>query len=173
MQITESTVRKLNISQLENLDPISVYLEDFGPGRGKITITCFDASWTNYWGAMGENYDIARFFSKASEDYLANKLTVGGIHQHVTDTDAIEADARRQVIQQRRDGELSQMDARELFDDIRFFVSPEENQDLLQRIYGDEWWGRLPQKPNPEYEYLCRIIRTIKAALQQETAISN
>ena len=38
-------------------------------------------------------------------------------------------------------------------------------QNTMNELMGDEWWYRLPQKPNPDYVYLCRIIRTVQEAL--------
>jgi len=35
-------------------------------------------------------------------------------------------------------------------------------------VDGDEWWYSLPQKKNPSYEYLTRIVDTIKEALNAE-----
>lgn len=63
----------VNIPKSKNLDPITVYLKDHGPGRGEITITCFGESWTNFWGAMGKE-TIRQFFATAETDYLMKKL---------------------------------------------------------------------------------------------------
>jgi hypothetical protein len=42
MKINESLVRHLNISDLSSLDPVDVYLQDFGPGQGRMIILCYD-----------------------------------------------------------------------------------------------------------------------------------
>ena len=47
MKIKESTVRKLTISDIERLDNINVYLEDFEPGHGQITIKCWNEVWSS------------------------------------------------------------------------------------------------------------------------------
>jgi len=42
MNVEISTVTKLLITGAEGLDPISVYLEDLSPCKGKITVSCYD-----------------------------------------------------------------------------------------------------------------------------------
>lgn len=106
MKITESTVKKITITNVQNLDPVSVMVEDFGQGEGKITITCFGEAWSHYW---------------------------------------------------RREGDISKETARERWD----------SNELLYEVFGDEYWYCTPKKPNPEYQYLCRIIKTVQAGLRE------
>lgn len=73
MRISASTVACLTIEGATNLDPIRVYLEDYGPGKGRITISCYDAAWVGYWGAMGEK-SIQDFFISCDSDYLAGNM---------------------------------------------------------------------------------------------------
>lgn len=61
-------------SGLVDLDPLTVFLEDFRPGQGQLTVVCWGRAWTHYWGAMGEGYDLAKFISKASTGYIVGKL---------------------------------------------------------------------------------------------------
>lgn len=67
------TVDAMEIVGSEKLDPINVYWEDFGDGRGQVTITCYGEAWTAYWGAMPEP-TVREFFLKADDDYIANRL---------------------------------------------------------------------------------------------------
>ena len=73
MEIVKSTVRRLEIFNLPRLDPIRVYLEDYDPGKGRITISCYDAAWVGYWGAMGSR-TIAQFFIDNDAEYLSGNL---------------------------------------------------------------------------------------------------
>ena len=73
MQITTSTVTRLEITGANRLDPIRVYLEDYEPGKGRITISCYDAAWVGYWGAMGGR-TIKEFFLSCGSDYLEGNL---------------------------------------------------------------------------------------------------
>ena len=44
MKISETTVRKLEINDPRLPDPLRVYLEDDGQGRGRVTLSCYDAA---------------------------------------------------------------------------------------------------------------------------------
>lgn len=50
LQVERSTVTKLVITGAQNLDPITVFLEDLAPCKGKITVSCWGKCWTAYWG---------------------------------------------------------------------------------------------------------------------------
>nr|WP_297529424.1 hypothetical protein [uncultured Roseateles sp.] len=61
------------------LDPSTVFFEDFEPGRGQMTVVCWGRAWTHYWGAMGGNptHDIRSFVLKAWTGYIVGKLMDG------------------------------------------------------------------------------------------------
>ena len=170
MKVTTSTVQKIVITDVPRLDPISVYIEDFGPQRGKITISCWTDSWTNGWGGMGNDYDMRRFFLSCDNDYLIRKFSTG-IQRTVNDYHALPKHAKKTVIELRRHGITSDR-ARELYDladDLSGCDCLERTgqfEDVLCRIYGDEWYECLPQKLNTKYEYLDRILAAIKEALR-------
>lgn len=46
MKITETKVLSLEISELRDFDPIRVMTENYGLGRGRITVTCEGKAWT-------------------------------------------------------------------------------------------------------------------------------
>lgn len=56
------------------LDPITVFLQDLGPGRGRITLECYGSAWSSYFGAMGDGNTIQKFVRDAGLDYLAGKF---------------------------------------------------------------------------------------------------
>jgi len=116
MKVDMSQVTKIRITGIEDLDAICVYFEDFGPGRGKIIIECFGDSWANGWGAMGENYNIRKFFLKASNDYLINKLSPS-TDEMVTDYSRLDEWLKAGVIELRKDCEIAKDDARELWNE--------------------------------------------------------
>jgi len=73
MKIETSTVTKLKISGVDRLDPVSVIVENFEPGKGKIIIGCFVQFWSYYWGVIsGKSLDA--FFRGAGNLYLIEKL---------------------------------------------------------------------------------------------------
>jgi hypothetical protein len=166
MKIDKEMVQKIMISDIKGLDPIAVYLEDQGKGCGKITITCYGQSWTSYWGAMGEGHTIATFVASRNNDYLAKKLS--DIKSEVNDPDKLLEDMKKNIIIKRKALELNEKDAREYYDEVDFSDAESimANHDLLYKVYGDEWWCCLPKSPNSEYEYLCRILTTVKEALK-------
>lgn len=193
MKIERSKVEKMTITGAKSLDPITVYAEDIGPHQGKVTIECYGKSWSAYWGGCGDK-GVAAFFRSCSEDYIANCFD-RGIEDGIVDGDIIKGGALRQIIALRRGrmvksfrtpdqmvrlgrNEISTSEARELWNEVQdaYFGSDGwSDPNLMQKVFGDEWWYRLPTKPNPEYAYLCRIVRAVQqafdlASLQLEAA---
>ena len=167
MKITESTVKKITITNVQDLDPVSVIAEDFGPGQGKITITCFGEAWSHYWSHMGETNKLADFFCSCDEHYLARKLKTG-IKSEVDDDDpdALTELMRKEIIKDRREGDISKETARERWDRAENYDSRLDGHELLYEVFGDEYWYCTPKMPNPDYQYLCRIIKAVQAALR-------
>lgn len=183
MKIEKSTVTKLTITGAPALDPITVFLEDIEPRRGRITIRCYDEAWTAYWGGMGDR-TIAQFFCECDEHYIAKNLKQG-IDSTIVDGDSITEGAFREIIAMRRGrtvrsflnperlvrmgrNEITAEEARELWDEVdsaEFGDDGWSDPKLMQKVFGDEWWYRLPTKPNPDYQYLCRIIRAVQEGL--------
>ena len=76
-----------------SLDEITVYLEDYDPGQGKITITCYGKSWTAFWGSMGET--IEKFFLRVDNGYLSKNLST--IDSSIKDFGKISEDLDQEV----------------------------------------------------------------------------
>ncbi|MCE3262598.1 MAG: hypothetical protein K0R43_1677 [Pseudoduganella sp.] len=171
ISIVASTVQQILIRGAEGLDPIRVMIEDFELGQGRITITCWDNAWVNYWGAMSKS-TMAEFFLRASTGYLADKMK-SGIEREVCDQEALDRGCRAEVIKQRRAGDIDKKDARALWERIDWAELEAPvilNSDLFDDIFGEEWWCQLPQRQNPEYVYLCKIIEAVKAGLRLHAA---
>lgn len=170
MKITQAPIPRYTISEVPDLDPIRVALEDIGPGQGRINIECYGTVWACYWGGMGQE-TLAEFFTTRDEHYLAGKL--GSLESAVFDPDQLKETLKREVIGERRKRLLNADEARRRFDAIVDLDLPENESGLwsigkeLTEIMGEEWWCRLPMKQNPDYDYLCRIIRTVQVALRQ------
>lgn len=167
MKIEQSTALKLVISGVPNHDPINVFLEDFSPGRGKITISTWDRSWVGSWNAMG-NRDIASFFVGASVSYIAGNMFHGA--DEVVDAEAIEEKVKREIIKQRREHDISKRHARELWNDVPSIdpcIERCEQLDPTQmhRIFGDEWWYSIPMKTSADYIVFSRIVEVVQQAL--------
>jgi hypothetical protein len=188
MKIDRSKVEKLTITGAKALDPITVYAEDIGPRQGKVTIECYGKSWSAYWGGCGDK-GVAVFFRSCSDDYIANCLE-RGIEASIVDADSIKDGALRHIITLRRGqpinsyrvpgqlvrfcrDEITAKEARGLWEEIdlaEFGDDGWREPKLMQKIFGDEWWYRLPTKPNPDYIYLCRIVRAVQEAFNEVAA---
>ena len=170
LNVTETTARKIVISGIERLDTVALYLEDTGPGAGKATITCFNDSWSYYWGSIGTT-SLAKFLLQADNNYLAHKFS-SGLTERIPDMNALAAEGRKKVVAMRKQRELDDYEARTLFNECDEIANRDQVDqcppELMQEVFGDEWWMvDAPSKPNPDYEYLCRILNAVKAALKE------
>ena len=104
MVVKESTLTKLTITDVPNLDPINVIFEDYGPQRGKVTIEVCGDAWSYFWGAMGDGYTIKSFFLRADTDYLVRKFEIG-IRSTIDDDsmEALQLAAKKEIIKDRRE----------------------------------------------------------------------
>ncbi len=179
MKITESKIRKIMIEDILNshrLDPVSVYLEDFEPRKGKITISCFGVSWTAGWSGMGDR-TISQFFCSCDNGYLIENLA-GNMNPGVIDEEKSINVLKNRVIECRRGccengNTFDSLEAREAWEEVSEIEHPKDwiqsNSDLAHKLIGDEWWHfDFPEQPNPDYVYLSRIIDTVKEALKPE-----
>lgn len=86
LNVERSTVTKLVITGAPRLDPITVFLEDFGrrdcpteqnpnyqTAQGKIPLNCWDKNWSAYWGGMGPR-TVAEFVANCDWHYVQNCL---------------------------------------------------------------------------------------------------
>lgn len=74
MKIERTTTETLTITGAPALDPITVFLQDFEPGRGRITVECYGKAWSAFFGAMGNGKSIREFVVAVPPEYLADKL---------------------------------------------------------------------------------------------------
>lgn len=77
----------------------------------------------------------------------------------------------------RRDLDLNESDARDLYDeveDIRYVNSTDElsgaHQQLMRQVLGDEWWhlSEDATETNTNWYYLERIIQAVQQALRRK-----
>ncbi len=198
MKIETSTVTKMVISDVPRLDPITVFLEDFGrrdcpiegnPGyqtaQGKITINCWDKSWNAYWGGM-RPCTVAQFVTTCDSGYVLNCLS-RGLDSTRFSGNALKALAAKCVIERRRNRNmhtwelysLDAEDARNLWDRIEDLSGIEtqndcwQYSDFLTELFGDEWHypvGERAVERNHEYDYLLRIVEAVQQALAEPVA---
>ncbi|ENA1584359.1 hypothetical protein ABFW48_003508, partial [Salmonella enterica] len=53
MKVEKIDVLSFVLTDLERLDPVRVMIENYEPGKGRVTITCYGKAWTAAWFAMG------------------------------------------------------------------------------------------------------------------------
>lgn len=74
MRIEDSkTSRVLTIHDAPKLDPITVVLQDIGPGAGRLIVECYGEAWSAYWGGMGDA-TLSEFVRDCGPDYITDKL---------------------------------------------------------------------------------------------------
>lgn len=116
---------------------------------------------------MGDR-TISEFFCSCDQHYLANNLS--GIDSYITDFEGLADHARKHVCKMRRVHDFTKDEARRLFDRCENLEGV-ENLDAaapaMSDVFGPEWWYAMPNKANPDYEYLCRIIRCVQEGLRQ------
>ncbi|KOX63806.1 hypothetical protein AA303_17040 [Pseudomonas psychrophila] len=175
LKVERSTVTKLVITGTQNLDPITVFLEDLAPCKGKITVSCWGKSWTAYWGGMWDGLNIGQFFCELNTSYI-----IGYFDQAMSSRqfsgEALANKIRRLVLKERRQFCYGSDEARDRFDeaeDLRESPSIDHlhaaHSGLMTKLFGDEWWHLTNDstEPNPDYIYLERIIGTVQQALRQ------
>lgn len=176
LKVKRSTVTKLLITSAPNLDPISVFLEDLAPCKGKITVSCWDKSWTAYWGGMWDGLNIGQFFCELNTGYIIGYFDQA-MNPRQFSSEALANKAQITVLKNRRRGELGQDEARELFteaEELRESPSVDHLHgvriELMTKLFGNEWWHLTNDttEPNPDYAYLERIIRAVQQALRKE-----
>lgn len=152
MIITKTQVTKIELTGLDRLDPVQVIAEDLGLGRGKITVSCFGNSWTNFWGGMGAQ-KIIEFVATCHVDYLAEKLST--LSKYETNWDQV-------------NDEVSQKDEYGLLFGYIDETTAYQYADELGAQYGEggDWRHNLPSRVTSEYAYLCRVIEAVIGAFK-------
>lgn len=179
--------RKTNnvlIADCMGLKQVNVYLEDFGPGSGKITISHESETWSAYWSAMGKTTAVDQFFCRCDEDYLIGCLAPY-LQSSIFCGMALQKLARKSVIERRIgwrhrnydfDG-LEKEEARALYAMTQELHNADSIQWLFHRastemneLFGPEWWNYASDatKPNPRYQFMCGLIDGVQRALKSQ-----
>lgn len=166
MKIVESQVTKLLITEIPLFDPITVILEDFGEGRGKLIIEEYGASYAAFWGAMGGS--LVNFVTQCSADYIVDKIS--NIPHQVFDGEGLCQRVRKDILRERRQKEITADDARTLWDeasDLESIEDPYVHAELLFKHLGDDWHSNMPYTVNPHYRRLVTLVTHVQKALAQ------
>ena len=185
LKIRESRILKLDI-QAKGRDIIQVYLEDFDPGHGQITITCCGDSWTHYWPGMGDR-KIHEFFCDCNAQYLIGKLLDYDKHDEF-DADSTLKQIKKDLLKMRRYGIgnglskdlardtwhtiVNRLEGHESLDGFGLFFASNDGRDIADILYGGDWYCCCQQRKTADYRYLeSTIIPIVKAALVETFSI--
>lgn len=195
MKIEEGLVRQIKISEVEDLDPIRVVVEEYTKGEAKVIVECYGQSWSSYWGSMGGS--IKEFFTRTNVDYLVNCFE-RGIRPSTgeLDTDAMKetfvSKVRECVLERVKEGYTKSPANRDVYDECVEVsldqIAPEHPYDCWnfehysmtegswEEVFYDkefftEWMeNKVPPvfMVNHEYEYLYRIISVVRGVINGE-----
>jgi hypothetical protein len=76
MKITPIKLTALEITDAPSLDPIRVFLQDFGGGQGRIILECYGKAWSNFFPGMGQR-SLRDFLLISDAEYIEGALHSG------------------------------------------------------------------------------------------------
>ncbi len=74
----DADLTRINIAAQMGLDPITVFTEDFAPGKGRLTLVCYGQAWCCQWNAMSDRA-MRQFIIDCDPEYIS-----GGLLQYRT-----------------------------------------------------------------------------------------
>lgn len=175
MKWTESTVTKLLIKDVDGLDPITIYIENYSLGQGKLTIVICGESYSAHWNAMGNN-TLEQFVLKSDNHYLSKNLASRAALSE-PDYDGFITHAKKELIEQRKMWGGKKEEIRELWSKLTEIEPSKEyfhnalNHQRLHEIAGDDWWHLIPEVDSSLYKYLCKILDALKACLSERAGV--
>ncbi|MDX5584115.1 MAG: hypothetical protein QNK20_04180, partial [Aureibaculum sp.] len=137
------------LTNIDGLDPVTIYVTNYKIGQGKIVIECFGDVWSYFWGGLG-NKSLQEFFVSCDNSYILNKLL-----KKTTQTDF---------------EEINNLADKRGFPEI--CVSSDVDVAMqagdMDKCFGDEWYMELPTCETTEYWHLSRIVDAIKDSFKRE-----
>ncbi len=161
------------ISGVERLDPVRVMIENYEPGKGRITITCYGKAWTGAWFAMSGD-SVQDFIKRVSNEYLIGYFDPGLRITVDDDNDANLIFVKSEIIKLRKSRDIEADEAREMWveaensEDVKVSCCDCRIGDKLPGLLGDEpWYAKWPSVPNHKYQYLDRIVNAVRVGLSE------
>ncbi|HFU4523188.1 TPA: hypothetical protein ACGPBP_001631 [Klebsiella variicola] len=169
--IEKMDVLSFTITGAERLDPVRVMIENYEPGKGRITVTCYGQAWTGAWFAMGGD-TVQAFIQRVSNEYLIGYFDPQMESTVDDDNDENLIFVKSEIIKLRRQLEISYEEARSMWDeaenadDVKACCCDFLVGDKLLTLFGDDpWYAGWPSVPNPKYQYLDRILNAVRVGL--------
>ena len=123
-------------------------------GGGSIAIEADHGTFINSWNATGTD-DIRKFLIKLQYDYFMGKAAHD--HGYVTDWEATAQEVKRDILQSRRDGDISQEKARECWDswmavdhDEGFYWQIREHSELYDFVSRGDFPTKVKRSSGPD-----------------------
>jgi len=177
MKIVKSTVIKIKATELQDLDPVTLYIENIEPSKGKIVIECFGKSWSAYWGGMGE-MSIEEFVATSGNDYIVGNLLQGSSSTEIDYPEIKNSIKKSLFTEYRRISKVSLSEEYFYVDQFRedYDLINDSHIETLQdvtkllsgiqsRIDYDASYECQPKCPTSEFKYLTRIVTATKEIL--------
>lgn len=173
IEVKKNNIISITITGAERLDPIRVMIENYEPGKGRITVTCYGNAWTGAWFAMGGD-TVQEFIQRVSNDYLIGYFDRSLESTIEDDNDANINFVQKEIIKLRRSDEINSAEARDMWgesigsEDVKEKCCNYQLGSCLLSLFGDEpFYAGWPTVPNPKYQYLSRIIDAVRAGIKQ------
>jgi len=136
------------LTDLDRLDPVTVYVTNYQPGQGKMVVECFGKAWTAYWGGMSD-MTLQQFVLTCDNAYILGKMLE---QTSQTDFDLINEGAQKKGFSMC----------------VTSDVEVAMQAGSMAECFGPDWYMDLPTCTTSEYDYLGRILNAIKAAFSEE-----
>lgn len=148
MKVTKTNTETYVITNVPRLDPVTVYVTNYEPGKGKIVVECYGSTWSTYWGGMSGGR-LQPFFVGCDNAYIANRFVS---QCSETDFDKVAEMAKEKGF------DICAANSTELA-----LMSRE-----MRDCFGSDWIMDLPTRSTSEYGYACRVIDAVREAFKQE-----
>lgn len=148
MKIQIKPTRTMVITDIDRLDPVTAYITNYGKGQGKVVLECYGESWCAFWGGMGDR-TLEEFFVSCHNEYIIGKM--------LSDTTETDFDLVSEQLKSAGHDIC-------VTSDVEIAMCPEPMADA----FGSEWFLDLPRRKNSKYQYLDRIITSVKQAFEHK-----
>jgi hypothetical protein len=169
MEVTTSKIDKVLIRDGE--EKIEAHMEDLGGGQGHLTVVYDYESYFHTWISMGKYTSLIDFILSCNIGYLIGKLY--GRPKTKLRADNAADIARRRIIKERRNDDLDEGEARELFDKADSLEGHDCVETLgycddIEELLGCEWWHRLESTEDYTYNNFEKALELLKRGLEHE-----
>lgn len=176
MIVVSSQTKTIVIEGVEGLAPISVFLTDIAPEKGKVVIECGGTGWANTWSWMNGNKIDQWFAGLSPVDVAAN---FGYFHRNDVDFVKLPEYVKGEVEQlfaQNKIDDDKYTEVMDIVDESHDFIREghglawcQMNSDMFEELLGGEWISSAPQTLNKEYDKMITIIKNAQAGVAKVT----